>query len=440
MREFAPLFSKPVWEHAKVWLVGAMLATGKRPVTSCLRGMGLSQEKGCVNAPRVLHRAQWSPLAVSRLLRRVLVRRFAPDGELVFGWDDPMERRRGEKSNATGMSRDPVRSSQTHVVNASGWRWLCGRLLGTVSWAGALWGWPFLPVLCPSERSHAERGRTHHKLPERARQILRLLTRWLPNRLLIFGGDGSFAVLERLPAGSQTPHAHLMTRLRMDAEWWHPAPERQPGQHGRPRVQGARRPSPHQRLDAPNTPWTKTAVAQGYGGETREVEPYPEPCVWYKAGFQPVVRRWVLVRDPQGAYEPQALLATHIDHTPLQILTWFVRRWRREVTFEDARAQRGMETQRPWSAWAIARTPPGLLGWCSIVPLLADHLSTRQTMPVRLAAWSTKELPTFAEAIALARRCLWSRCHFSTSSQRRDVLQVPRAVWERFTDAVCYAA
>jgi hypothetical protein len=135
-----------------------------------------------------------------------------------------------------------------------------------------------------------------------------------------------------------------------------------------------------------------------------------------------------LVRDPQGEYDPQAFLSTHIDHTPLQILTWFVRRWRMEVTFEEARAHMGIETQRQWSDVAIARTTPVLLGSFSIVTLLADRLSTRQTMPVRLAAWYTKELQTFADAIALARRYLWKSCHFSTSSQRSNVLKVPRAM------------
>jgi hypothetical protein len=49
MGEFAPLFSQPVWEHAQVLLVGAILATGKRTVTACLRVMGLSQEQCFVN-------------------------------------------------------------------------------------------------------------------------------------------------------------------------------------------------------------------------------------------------------------------------------------------------------------------------------------------------------------------------------------------------------
>jgi hypothetical protein len=162
--------------------------------------------------------------------------------------------------------------------------------------------------------------------------------------------------------------------------------------------------------------------------------------VWYKSGFHPVVMRWVLVRDLQGEHDPQAFLSTHVEHTPVQILTYFVRRWRMEVTFEEARAHLGMETQRQWSDVAIARTTPVLLGLFSVVTLMADGLIESQTLPVRTAAWYTKEQPTFADAMALVRRCLWRSCHFSTSSPRSDVVKIPCSVLERLTDAVCYAA
>ena len=436
--EFAPLFSKPVWDHAQVLLVGAILATGKRTVTACLRVMGLSQEKHFVNYHRVLNQACWSPLAASHILLRLLITCFVPAEELIFGLDDTIERRRGEHITAKGIYRDPVRSSHAHFVKASGLRWLCCMVLTKVWWADSMWGLPFLTVLCPSERYHAQRGRRHQKLTERAIQIMRLLTRWLPDRQLIFVGDGGFAALELLHAVSQMPNAHMMTRLRLDAELWNPAPERKPHQQGRPRVKGARRPSPQQRLDDPNTPWTPLEVEHWYGGKRREVEFYTETCVWYKSGFQPVLIRWVLVRDPQGQYDPQAFLSTHIDHTPLQILTWFVRRWRMEVTFAEARAHLGMETQRQWSDLAIARTTPVVLGLFSIVALMADCLIKSQVIPVRTAAWYTKKRPTFADAMAMTRRCLWNSCHFSTSSQCRDVGKVPRALLERLTDAVCY--
>jgi DDE superfamily endonuclease len=276
-------------------------------------------------------------------------------------------------------------------------------------------------------------------LTERARQMVRLFSRWLPDRQLIVVGDGGFAALELLHAVSQTPNAHLITRLRLDAELWNPAPPPKPHQPGRPRVKGARRPSPKQRLDDSTTPWTTLEVENWYGGEKREVELYTETCVWYKSGFQPVLIRWVLVRDPQGQYDPQAFLSTCVDHTPEQILSWFVRRWRMEVTFEETRAHLGLETQRQWSDLAIARTTPVLLGLFSMVTLMADRLIKRQVMPVRTTAWYTKELPTFADAMAMTRRCLWNSCHFSTSSQSCEVIKVPRALLERLTDAVCYA-
>lgn len=438
--EFEPLFSKPVWEHAKALLVGAILAPGKRTVTACLRVMGLSQERCFTNYHRVLNRARWSALEASRILLRLLVATFASRGELVLGLDDTIERRRGDQIKARGIYRDPVRSSHSHFVKASGLRWLCCMLLVKISWAESIWGLPFLTALCPSERYHAQRGRRHQSLIERAWQIIQLVRRWLPDRKLVFVGDGSFAVLDLLSCVSSMPDTSLITRLRMDAELWDPAPERKPGQNGRPRVKGARRPSPQQCLDDPEKQWKKLKVEHWYGGGKRRVEIYTETCVWYKSGHEPVLIRWVLVRDPQGEFDPQAFVSTNPGHTPLQILTWFVRRWRMEVTFEEARAHLGIETQRQWSDLAIARTTPALFGLFSIVTLMANQSAKSQKMPVRTAAWYKKELPAFADAIALVRRCLWSGCHFSTSSQSRDVLKVPRSLLERLTDAVSYAA
>jgi DDE superfamily endonuclease len=438
--EFAPLFSKPVWEHVKVLLVGALLATGKRTVTACLRVIGKSQEIHFQNYHRVLNRARWSALAASQILLRLLVATFGPKGELVFGLDDTIERRRGAKIKAKGIYRDPVRSSHSHFVKASGLRWLCCMLLVKISWAESVWALPFLTVLCPSERYHAVRGRSHQSLIERAWQIIQLVRGWLPDRELIFVGDGSFAVLDLLGCVSSMPKTSLITRLRMDAELWDPAPQRKPGTNGRPRVKGARRPSPQQRLDDPQTPWTKIEVENWYGGGKREVEIYSETSLWYKCGHQPVSICWVLVRDPQGKYEPQAFLSTNSDHTPVQILTWFVRRWRMEVTFEEARAHLGIETQRQWSDLAIARTTPVLFGLFSLVTLMADRLIKGKVKPVRTAAWYAKQRPTFSDVIAIVRRCLWSGCHFSTSSPNSDVVKVPRSLWERLTDAVCYAA
>jgi hypothetical protein len=438
--EFQPLFSKPVWPYAKVLLVGAILAIGKRTVTSCLRVMGLAHEKGFQNYHRVLNRARWSALAASRLLLRLLVAVFAPTGELVCGLDDTIERRRGQQIKAKGIYRDPVRSSHSHFVKASGLRWLCCMLLVEVSWSGSVWGLPFLSVLCPSERYYGERGRAHQKLTERAAQVIQLVARWLPDRVLVFVADSSFATFELLALVSRTPNFSLVTRLRMDAQLWAPAPTRKPGQKGRPPLKGKRRPSPQQVLKDGKTKWTKIEIDHWYGGDKRQVEAHSETAIWYKSGQPPVAIRWLIVRDPLGEFEPQALMTTNLEHTPLQMLSWFVRRWRMEVTFEEARAHLGMETQRQWNDRAIARSTPILLGLFSVVTLLADGLIKEQSQPVRTAAWYAKQLPTFADAIAIVRRCLWCNYHFSTSSQNSEVCKIPRSLFERLTDAVCYAA
>ncbi|MGE3542201.1 MAG: hypothetical protein AB7N91_32900 [Candidatus Tectimicrobiota bacterium] len=138
---------------------------------------------------------------------------------------------------------------------------------------------------------------------------------------------------------------------------------------------------------APNTVWTPLTIEGWYGGGAREVAVDSATCLWYTSEHQPVLIRGVLVRDPQGQCQPQALLSTDPGHTPLPIVTWFVRRWRMEVTCEEARAPLGLETQRQWSDRAIARTTPVLLGLFALVALLTDSLIKEQAPAVRMTAW-----------------------------------------------------
>ena len=188
------------------------------------------------------------------------------------------------------------------------------------------------------------------------------------------------------------------------------------------------------------TQWTPLRVAQWYGEGPREVEVATDTAVWYHTGKPPVPIRWVLIRDPQECFKPQALLSTTLEHTPEQMLIWFVRRWTMEVTFEEARAHLGMETQRQWNERAIARTTPALLSLYSIITLTAHLLIEKGATCVRSTAWYRKTHPTFSDAMALVRRQLWAHLHFSTSQQETDMIQIPRVLLERFTEALCYAA
>jgi hypothetical protein len=437
---FAPLFSKVVFEHAKVLLVGAILAPGKRTVTACLRVCGKSQEKNFQTYHRLLNRARWSALAGSRILLKLLLATFSPTGTLVFGLDDTIERRRGSKIAAKGIYRDPVRSSHSHFVKASGLRWLCCMLLTEIGWAGRIWALPFLSVLCPSERFYQERQRRHQTLVERAWQIIQLLSRWLPTRPLIFVADSSFAVLELLKQVRGLPNASLITRLRLDAALYDAAPQRKANQKGRPRLKGQRRRTLAALLLEATTEWTRMKVENWYGKGEREIDICSDTAVWYQGGKLPVEIRWVLIRDAKQEFQAQALLSTNANHLPEEIVAWFIRRWQMEVTFEEGRAHLGIETQRQWNDLAIGRSTPALLGLFSVVTLLAESLQKETKQWPRTAAWYRKKQPTFADAIALVRCCLWNNCHFSISSSELEVIKIPRALFERLTDALCYAA
>src|SRR5262245_42164434 len=111
-----------------------------------------------------------------------------------------------------------------------------------------------------------------------------------------------------------------------------------------------------------------------------------------------------------------------------------------EVTFEEARRHLGMETQRQWNERAIARTTPTLLSLYSIITLTAHRLSEQGATSMRSTAWYRKTHPTFSDALAWIRRRIWGHSHFSMSHQETDMIEIPRALFERFTDAVCYAA
>jgi hypothetical protein len=436
---FAPLFSKPVWQQAQVLLVGAILVPGKRTVTSALRVMGLSGERHFQTYHRVLNRAVWSSLAASRILLSLLVDAFAPEGALVFAIDDTIERRRGERITAKGIYRDPVRSSHSHFVKASGLRWLCLMLTLEVGWAERVWALPVLTALCPSERYYEERGRAHKKLTEWARQMILQVKRWLPQREVVVVADSSFAALELLAAVRR--EVTMITRLRLDAALYQPAPVRRPRQNGRPRLKGARLPTLATMLKETQTVWSKQVVAGWYGATARTVEIASGVALWYHTGMSPVPVRWVLVRDPLAEFKPQALLSTNLENDPVEILRWFVRRWQVEVTFEEARAHLGMETQRQWSEKAIARTTPAVLALFSIVTLLAhQHYRQKRKLFVRQAAWYVKRLPTFSDALATVRQQLWREVGFHTSRSGTDSVKVDRALLERLMDALCYAA
>jgi hypothetical protein len=441
LRPFEWVFSDQLWDYVKVLLVGAILAPGQRTVTAALRVMGLSNERQFQNYHRVLNRASWSSRSVSRILLRMLVAAFVPaDAPIVVGLDEHIERRRGAKIAAKGIYRDAVRSSKSFFVKTSGLRWVSMMLLVSIPWAERVWALPFLTVLAPSERYHQERGLRHKSLTDWARQMIKQLRRWLPNRQLVVVADSTYAAIELLAAcaGLVRP-VTMITRLRLDAALYDPAPPRVLGRRGAPRKKGDRQPTLLRRVIDPATVWEETTV-RWYGRSSKVVKLATGTAVWYHSGLPVVPIRWVLITDPAGKFEPQALLSTDVEVTAQQIVEWFVWRWQLEVTFEEARAHLGIETQRQWSDLAILRTTPALLGLFSLVTLFADQLLREQALVARSAAWYTKPVATFSDSLALVRQQLWPAQISWISPADPDMITIPKHLFDRLTDTLAFAA
>ena len=437
---FAPLFSNCLWTHVQVLVVGAILTPGQRTVTAVLRLMGLGHEPHFQTYHRVLNRAVWSSWEISRVLLLLLVKTFAVSGPIIVGIDDTIERRWGAKIKARGIYRDPVRSSHSHFVKTSGLRWLSLMLLVPIPWVKRVWALPFLTVLAPSERYYQGRKRAHKKLTDWAQQALLQVRRWLPTRDLVIVADSSFAVIPLLARLRRLPNPVCMiTRFRLDAGLYEPAPARQPHQQGRTRVKGQRLPTLESIAQQRKTRWTRVTIPDWYGEGARVIEIISNTAVWYHCGQPPVPIRWVVIRDPKGKFKTQALLCTDLTVKPVQIVKWFVMRWQLEVTFREVRVHLGVETQRQWSDLAIARTTPALLGLFSLVTVLAHQRARRKKLPMRQTAWYRKPRPTFSDALAVVRHSLWCQVDLSSSHRTADSEKLSPKLLERFTEALCYA-
>jgi hypothetical protein len=147
-----------------------------------------------------------------------------------------------------------------------------------------------------------------------------------------------------------------------------------------------------------------------------------------------------LLRDPEGKLQTSALLSTDLALTAEQSIGYFVRRWSIEVTFQEVRAHLGVETQRQWSAKAIARTTPVLLGLCSLITLIAERLQGQGKLQISQAAWYEKKQATFSDAIACVRQLLWQESSFYMSAQKDDKVKLPREQLLLLQQALGWAA
>ena len=452
---FAPLFSERVWSHARILLIGAILAPGKRTVSSVLRVMGRSEEPDFTNFHRVLNRAKWSPLQGSRILLGLLVRVLvSAGGPIILGADDTVERRRGKQIRQVGCYRDAVRSSPSHVVHCFGLKWVSMQLLVPVPWSDRVWGLPFLTALCapppkaeatdsesPSKRKkkkkqkkqaprrtqkrYTYRDASGHKTSlDWIRQMIKQVRRWWPQHPLVLIVDGGVASLS-LSWSCVALEVTMVSRLRWDAALYHEPPKRRsPGTRGPKPKKGKRQRTLKEWAQRADTSWLEEEI-DWYGGEKKTMRLFSHKALWYTPGWDPLPIRFVIVRDPEGKLRDEVFFCTDPDADPVQMVNWVVMRWSVETTFEEAREHLGMETQRQWSDLAIQRTTPIVLGLFSIVTWITFHLTQNEAIPIQKIAWYPKEKVPFSDCLFMVRKHIWQTQiqNYVISTSGQDITQ-----------------
>ena len=431
---FAPLFSKPVWQHVQVLLLGAIVCRGPRTVAAVLRVMGLGGEKRFGKYHRVLSRARWSGLQGAQILLGLLVVLLPPGWPVLVGIDETVERRGGRRIKAKGCYRDAVRSSQQVVVKCYGLKWISMMLLVPLPWSSRVWALPFLTVLAPSKRANEQAGRRHKTVIDWTLQLVKLISRWVRRSWVLIGDGGYACVRLALACAPASSAVTLISRLRLDAQLYAFPGAPVPGRRG-PKPQKGQRLRPLTKRRGEVLAFGKDIHVRWYGGQRKRLRILSDTCLWHTAGWPPVAIRWVLVVDlAKPDEQAEAFFSTDLALKPEQIIEWFVLRWNVEVTFEETRRHLGVETQRQWSDLAIARTTPALLGLFSLVCLIAHHLSQGTPIVAKGRAWYFKTEATFSDILAQVRRVIWTEKYFDNSSGDDPYVVIQRHDWECLID------
>jgi hypothetical protein len=255
---------------------------------------------------------------------------------------------------------------------------------------------------------------------------------------LILVLDGGFAAVE-LAHACQRHRVTMICRLRLDAALYHPPGLQPPGKRGPKPKKGPRQRRLTEWACRRDTPWEPVEV-EWYGGRRQSMLVFSRTGLWHRRGQDPVAIRYVLARHGEGEQPDAAYFCTNEHIRPDEILKYVVQRWSVEVTFEEARAHLGLETQRQWSDLAIARTTPVLLGLFSVVTLAALRCHAAGLLAPERTAWYAKQEPTFSDCLRVIRGRIWQARISDSSGGEADVIRLPRDFFEAVVHGLATAA
>jgi hypothetical protein len=425
IKPFERLFvQKRSWNKAQELMAGALLCRGQRTMSRVLRVLGLEQDPGYGKYYRMMSRVGWSGLKGAQLLLATMVGLLLSSGPIVIGIDETLERRWGPRIWGLGLYRDSVKSTHKYRVTSSGVRWQVMQLLVRLPWSSRVWGLPFLTVMAPAKSASRPNSQRYKTILDWAIQMVSVVSHWL-KRPWICVADGAYGNA-KFGWACRRRGVSLVARLPWKASLYDFIPRlhsRKPP--GRPRTKGLPLPKLQRYIELLGQPLTYRSPAcsaycqsvEGLSNSYHRLKWYGQShavrqllsgtALWDVEGYPPLPIRWVMVIDPTGEQPPTPLFSTNLALSPAQIVELYVSRWSLEVTFEEARAHLGFESQRQWSKPATTRTTPVLLALFSLTCISAFHLHSLAPLSPANTAWYFKSNLAFSDLLEAVRVSLW---------------------------------
>jgi hypothetical protein len=400
---------------ATAWI----LCPARRTLCGMLRLLGPDNRR-CHDAyHRLFRAARWRMAELWAPLVKVLLQRLCPTGRIELVGDDTLARKTGRKVEGAGIFRDPVLSTKNRPVFLLGLNVVVLAIRSQPPWGGE-------PLALPvNVRLYRKGGPSHTDLMA---DMVRELAAWLPERTFHLTVDGAYASLAR----AELPRTHLTSRIRRDAALFDLPPPRRPGQRGRPRKRGNRLPAlPDiaRRIEL----WTLCCV--DCRGRSVDRFVYTQLVLWYAVcGPRPV--RLAICRDPKGVEPDDYFFTTDPDAKGYQIVDRYCGRWSVEDTFRSAKQFLGAAQPQCWRASGPERALATAFWLYSAVWLW--YLQVHGTKPTWTPVpwYPSKVAPSFPDALAALRRCLWHERIFIGSRPRPLSAQMSEAL----VDALARAA
>ena len=438
LQAFAAAFTRPTYERFVVLLLAAILTTGCRTVLNLLRTVDALAPGHPSSYHRVFSRRRCSLWRLGRALTGHILRRWIPTGPVAVAGDDTVAEHKGKHVYGKARHRDPVRSTHSYTAFRWGHKWVVVALLVPFPFAARPWALPVLVALYRSEAENQRLGR-RHKTPVRLlQQLLAVLRHWFPQRHFVCTADGNYASHERARfAARHRRHRSVVSRFYADAALYAPPPVATGKKRGRPRVRGAKQPSPQEVVA--RRPRRQRLNVSWYGGGRRDIAVVSGTGQWYQSGAGLVAVRWVWVEDRTGTHRPEYFFSTDVARTPQQVVESYTLRWNIETTFQEMRSYLKVEKTRGWKERTVLRAAPCLFGLYSVVALLYAALPAGATAEGAVTYRGKAEV-TFSDAISVVRRRLWREGVFAGHGQTEVFENLPLVLREVILTAMAHAA